>query len=250
MVNNKFFRNSWPAWAVTFLLAAQAVVPAEGFTAIADSASRIQAESGWEGVSVMPEDRSGHKNFRTGGAEKILMAQMEESLPLETINPEVSHKIMNESEIIQLTTEEGIGGEAIITIESSRAIQYTAFKLLNPLRLVLDFPKMRKGSLTDRIEVNKGVVQSIRALRFEEAGVLRLEIALNKSATTTLCLEESHYSITSSKMTVVLPPLDVNDTSTFVYASSESEKTAVGERVTLEARIGLPRSTNSAQLFV
>lgn len=172
---------SWPVWAVTFLLAAQAVVPVEGFTAIADSAPRVQAESGLKGLSVMAEDRSGHKNFRTGGVENMLMAQMEETLPLETINPEVSQTIMDEAEIIQLTTEEGTGGEAIITIESSRAIQYTAFKLLNPLRLVLDFPKMRKGSLTDRIEVNKGVVESIRALRFEEAGVLRLEIALNKA---------------------------------------------------------------------
>ncbi|MCH8311704.1 MAG: type IV pilus secretin PilQ [Nitrospinae bacterium] len=180
-MNNKIFRMSWPVWAVTFLLAAQAVVAAEGFTAIADSAPRIQAESGLKGLSVMAEDRSGHKNFRTGGVENMLMAQMEETLPLETINPEVSQTIMDEAEIIQLTTEEGPGGEAIITIESSRAIQYTAFKLLNPLRLVLDFPKMRKGSLTDRIEVNKGVVESIRALRFEEAGVLRLEIALNKA---------------------------------------------------------------------
>jgi len=81
-----------------------------------------------------------------------------------------------------LTTEAGADDETIITIESNRAIQYTAFKLMNPLRLVLDFPKMRKGSLTDRIEVNKGVVDSIRALRFEEAGVLRLEVALNKAA--------------------------------------------------------------------
>jgi type IV pilus assembly protein PilQ len=99
-----------------------------------------------------------------------------------TAHPQVAQAIMNESEIIQLTTEEGAGSEAIITIESSRAIQYTAFKLLNPLRLVLDFPKMQKGSLTDRVDVNKGVVESIRAVRFEEAGVLRLEIALNKAA--------------------------------------------------------------------
>jgi type IV pilus assembly protein PilQ len=105
-----------------------------------------------------------------------------ESRSKNTVNPEVAQAIMDESEIIQLMTEEGTGGAAIITIESSRAIQYTAFKLMNPLRLVLDFPKMRQGSLTDRVEVNKGVVDSIRALRFEEAGVLRLEIALNKAA--------------------------------------------------------------------
>ncbi len=87
-----------------------------------------------------------------------------------------------DSEITQVTTEEGLGGEAVITIESSKAIQYTAFKLMNPLRLVLDFPKTGKGTLTDRIDVNKGVVDSIRPLHFDEAGVLRLEIALNNTA--------------------------------------------------------------------
>ncbi len=139
-MNTKFFRMSWPVLAVTFLLVANGVVPAEGLTA---------------------EKESRSKN---------------------TVNPQVAQAIMDEAEILQLMTEEGTGGAAIITIESSRAIQYTAFKLLNPLRLVLDFPKMRQGSLTDRVEVNKGVVDSIRALRFEEAGVLRLEIALNKAA--------------------------------------------------------------------
>jgi type IV pilus assembly protein PilQ len=131
---------SWPVLAVTLLLVAEGIFPAEGLTGEAKSSSQ------------------------------------------NTVHPQVAQAIMNESEIIQLTTEEGAGSEAIITIESSRAIQYTAFKLLNPLRLVLDFPKMQKGSLTDRVDVNKGVVDSIRAVRFEEAGVLRLEIALNKAA--------------------------------------------------------------------
>ncbi len=148
-MNTKTFRINWPVWAVAFLLIAQAIVPAEGFSAQADDAARTQVE---------------------------------ESFTDETADPQVAQAIMDEAEIIQLTTEEGNAGEAIITIESSRAIQYTAFKLLNPLRLVLDFPKMRKGSLTDRVDVNKGVVESIRALRFEEAAVLRLEIALNKAA--------------------------------------------------------------------
>jgi type IV pilus assembly protein PilQ len=181
-VNTKIFRKSWPVWAVTLLLVAQMAVPAEGFTARADEGSRIQAESVLESSSVVPGDRSGRRNHLPGKVEKILLAQAADPLSKDTVPPQVAQAIMDESEIIQLTTEEGTSGEAIITIESSRSIQYTAFKLMNPLRLVLDFPKMRKGSLTDRIEVNKGVVDSIRALRFEEAGVLRLEIGLNKAA--------------------------------------------------------------------
>ncbi len=78
------------------------------------------------------------------------------------------------------TVEEGQG--AIVSIESTQAVQYTAFKLLNPLRLVLDFSKMDKGNLTSRIQVDKGIVNSIRPIHFEEAGVLRLEIVLNQSA--------------------------------------------------------------------
>ena len=78
------------------------------------------------------------------------------------------------------TVEEGQGD--IVSIESTQAVQYTAFKLLNPLRLVLDFSKMDKGNLTSRIQVDKGIVNSIRPIHFEEAGVLRLEIVLNQSA--------------------------------------------------------------------
>jgi type IV pilus assembly protein PilQ len=117
------------------------------------------------------------------GAFSAGVVSAESTSPVQdAVNPQVAQAITNESEIIQLTTEEDSGGETIITLESSRAIQYTAFKLLNPLRLVLDFPKMGKGSLTDQVEVNKGVVNSIRAIRFDEAGVLRLEITLNQAA--------------------------------------------------------------------
>jgi type IV pilus assembly protein PilQ len=84
-------------------------------------------------------------------------------------------------EIVFLNTaEEGQG--SIVSIESTQPVQYTAFKLLNPLRLILDFPKMDQGNLTSRIQVDKGIVNSIRPIHFEEAGVLRLEIVLNQSA--------------------------------------------------------------------
>ena len=82
-------------------------------------------------------------------------------------------------EIVSLNTEEE-GRGSIISIESTRPFQYTAFKLLNPLRLVLDFPEMDQGTLTSNIQVNKGFVKSIRPVHFKEAGVLRLEIVLNQ----------------------------------------------------------------------
>jgi type IV pilus assembly protein PilQ len=84
--------------------------------------------------------------------------------------------------IVALNTNSMGRENTIVTIESSQPVQYTAFKLLNPLRLVLDFPNMQKGSLSGKMQVNKGLVDSIRPLHFEEVGVLRLEIALNKAA--------------------------------------------------------------------
>jgi len=69
---------------------------------------------------------------------------------------------------------------SIVSIESTGPLQYTAFKLLNPLRLILDFPNMDKGDITDQLEINKGVVESIRSLYFHEAEVLRVEIVLSK----------------------------------------------------------------------
>ncbi len=84
-------------------------------------------------------------------------------------------------EIVFINTVEE-GQSSIISIESTQPVQYTAFKLLNPLRLILDFPKMDKGNLTSRIQVDTGIVNSIRPIHFEVAGVLRLEIVLNQSA--------------------------------------------------------------------
>ena len=83
-------------------------------------------------------------------------------------------------EIVFINTVEE-GQSSIVSIESTQAVQYTAFKLLNPLRLVLDFSKMDKGNLTSRIQVDKGIVNSIRPIHFEEARVLRLEIVINQS---------------------------------------------------------------------
>jgi len=84
-------------------------------------------------------------------------------------------------EIVFLDTKAD-GQSSIVSIESTQPVQYTAFKLLNPLRLVLDFPKMDQGNLTSRIQVDQGIVNSIRPIHFKEADVLRLEIVLNQSA--------------------------------------------------------------------
>lgn len=85
-------------------------------------------------------------------------------------------------QITAFSTKVELDGSSIIIIEATGPIQYTAFKLMNPLRLVLDFPNMRPGDLKERVEINKGVVDSVRPLYFEDAAVVRLEIALKNAA--------------------------------------------------------------------
>ena len=87
----------------------------------------------------------------------------------------------NESfgEIIDLNTKKN-GQRSIVSIVSTQPVKYTAFKLLDPHRLVLDFPKMDKGNLSSLIKVNEGIINSIRTIHFKKSGVLRLEILLNQ----------------------------------------------------------------------
>ena len=103
-------------------------------------------------------------------AERMLMAQASGDAQAGTL-----------SKIIDLQTAQE-DNEVSIKLRASQALEYTAFKLVDPLRLVLDFPNMEQGELSGVMEVNQGVVNTIRPLYFEEAKVLRLEIGLTKAA--------------------------------------------------------------------
>jgi len=102
-------------------------------------------------------------------AERMLMAQASGDAQAGTLS-----KIVD----LQTAQEEN---EVSIKLRSSQALEYTAFKLVDPLRLVLDFPNMEKSDLSGVMEVNQGVVSTIRPLYFEEAKVMRLEIGLTKA---------------------------------------------------------------------
>ena len=81
------------------------------------------------------------------------------------------------SSIVEITAvAEGDG--ISVEVHGSGALHYSAFKLLNPLRLVLDFYEMEQGAMTDRIEVNQGAVSYIQPVYIPESDVLRVEIAL------------------------------------------------------------------------
>ncbi len=133
---------------------------------VLSSASDVQAETGSmeAGKMIKISPAKGTK------AERMLMAQASGDAKAGTL-----------SKIIDLQTAQE-DNEVSIKLRSSQALEYTAFKLVDPLRLVLDFPNMEKSDLTGVMEVNQGVVSTIRPLYFEEAKVMRLEIGLTKAA--------------------------------------------------------------------
>jgi type IV pilus assembly protein PilQ len=109
----------------------------------------------------------GHEEKNT--ALSILLAQNQ--------NGDLSNESFGK--IVALKTKKD-GQRSIVSIASTQPVQYTAFKLVNPHRLVLDIPKMDKENLNSLIKVNKGIISSIRPSHFKESGVLRLEIILNQ----------------------------------------------------------------------
>jgi len=141
------------------------------------SVSDVQAESGSmeAGKSVSGKKAVSKKMIKISPAkgtkaERMLMAQASGDAKAGTL-----------SKIIDLQTAKE-DNEVSIKLRSSQALEYTAFKLVDPLRLVLDFPNMEKSELSGVMEVNQGVVNTIRPLYFEEAKVMRLEIGLTKAA--------------------------------------------------------------------
>ena len=156
-------------------------------------------------------------------AERMLLAQV----------PEEEAEAVSLSKIVDLQTAQE-ENEVSIKLRASQALEYTAFKLVDPLRLVLDFPNMEKGDLVGVMEVNQGVVNTIRPLYFEEAKVLRLEIGLTKAASYEILRPSSYVMDIRLKDTEVpaqeaAVPAEQQDTTesvetTEVMAKAESKK--------------------------
>ena len=147
------------------MLGLVAVILGSGLTLV--QYSTAQAETGTKVVARKMIEISPAKGTK---AERMLMAQASGDAPAGTL-----------SKIVDLQTAKE-DNEVSIKLRASQALEYTAFKLVDPLRLVLDFPNMEKGDLSGVMEVNQGVVNTIRPLYFEEAKVLRLEIGLTKAS--------------------------------------------------------------------
>lgn len=122
------------------------------------------------GISVTKTGNGTNKDSGKPNRKQWKVAQMTGETPASAMN-----------QVEELTAEQE-GAETSIKLKVSGSVNYTAFKLENPLRLVLDFPGTAQGALTGAIPVNKGIVGTITPTYFEEAKVLRLEIGLNDTA--------------------------------------------------------------------
>src|SRR3989304_9426296 len=111
-----------------------------------------------------------------------------------------------------------------LTIETTEALQYTAFKLNDPSRLVLDLSNVGLGDVKSPIKVEKGAVGAVTLHYFEQSNTARVEIGLsapisheiskpaankiivsikNKSA------EESNVAVAASGKIVTVNSIDV-----------------------------------------
>ncbi|MGV7220445.1 MAG: type IV pilus secretin PilQ [Nitrospinales bacterium] len=130
-------------------------------------------------LSIWSPAFSAQESFYVDG---IQVAQESEFPSSDSAEGEAASEEVNKKKIIRLTVDE-VDSVVTIEIQGTDKLDYTAFKLMNPLRIVLDMPDMELGDLADsEIVVDQGVVSSVKPVYFEDTNVLRLEISLNKPA--------------------------------------------------------------------
>ena len=129
-----------------------------------------------------------------GGCSKSLNPLLKKRNPsLEKIKPK-EHSVSDNSAFpdaetldedyisISWTSGNKKTGEILILIQSPSVIRYTISSLLDPLRLVLDFPRMKKEQSFSLLPINQGVVEKIRTSYLRNGNVLRMEIVLKRDA--------------------------------------------------------------------
>jgi type IV pilus assembly protein PilQ len=95
-----------------------------------------------------------------------------------------------------------------VIIEGSRPFEYSAFKLENPLRIVVDLPQAQLGDLAGPIEVKNGIVNVIRNTQVEDPQKLgvRVEIGLEQNVEYNLTSEGNLLYVDLARPVVVSTP--------------------------------------------
>src|SRR3972149_573668 len=66
-----------------------------------------------------------------------------------------------------------------LTIETTNPLPYTAFKLNDPSRLIIDLSNVGLGDIKNPIKVERGVVGAVALHYFEQSNTTRVEIGLS-----------------------------------------------------------------------
>jgi type IV pilus assembly protein PilQ len=138
-----------------------------------------------------------HKRFFLGVLFILFLTSYSFSAPTETPETLTIQKV----EVSQLA--EG----SRVTIEGSQPFEYTVFKLENPLRVVIEIPKMQLGKLAGSIEVKNGTVNTIRNRSIEDPQRpgSRFEVGLDKMVEYNVISEGNRLFIDLGKPSIALP---------------------------------------------
>jgi len=95
-----------------------------------------------------------------------------------------------------------------VSIEGSKPLEYTVFKLANPLRIVVDLPGANLGKLAGPIKVQNGIVNGIQNRQMGEAAKrkARVEIGLNRAVDYDVISEGNFLFISLGQPTAGSPP--------------------------------------------
>ncbi|QPJ64622.1 MAG: AMIN domain-containing protein [Candidatus Nitrohelix vancouverensis] len=143
--------------------------------------------------------------------------------------------------ITQLTATEEADGGATVVIDSSGPIKFTAFKLTNPPKLIVDLSRTEPGAAATPLEPAKGIIKSIRPLYFAESQVVRLEMALESIPEYQIQRSgESQLTIRLKGTGAIATSAEATEQTAQAPATQESKSVASD---TAEAKVGLGSSS-------
>jgi len=136
-------------------------------------------------------------------------------IPLKTLSPSTEPEITDEPEITEIKkalpeiqhVQVTPSGESTRLILNGRSpILYTAFRLSDPARLIVDMPDVGLGSFRTPIMINLGPVLSVTPRSNLEGSVSRLEIVLDGEVKTDTHAEGNNLIILVARVIPLSPP--------------------------------------------
>jgi type IV pilus assembly protein PilQ len=98
--------------------------------------------------------------------------------PSKTVQTPVSSATSEEGKIVSMESEI-VPGQVNIVLRSDKKIHYSAYKLFDPERLVVELENTHPGDYQDPLIVDQGAVRKVTPMFFPESKSTRIEVALD-----------------------------------------------------------------------